>query len=229
MKLPKNWSEVTIETFLKYYTISTRKWENPIDCEINLIACFSGQTPEEVEKLKHAEFIAALKKLSFLKELPKGKAQLSFVCNGSRYRPCLVMTDMVAGQFMNFSDILKGIKPEDYVYEMHKLLGVMCLKRKTQMKWPFIKYNYDGYVKTSDEFYKHMTMDIAYPYFVFFCQVMEKSLPAIQDYLTKQLRKLKRSEKRKRWGLASIGVGILSLIPFLITMLQSGNILAIWI
>ena len=212
MKLPKSWSDVTIETFLKYYTISTRKWVDPIDQEINILACFSGQDVKEIEKLKARELADYIKKLSFLSKLPSGRVKKEFNVGGGHYYAQLVMQEMTAAQFMNFSDLLKGVKQEDYIYQMHNLIACMCTKRTYQMKYPFIKYEYDGYLKNSDVFYKNMTMDLAYPFYVFFCKVMDKSLANIQDYLTQVLKKeqkeIKKSSRKKRWALGSIGVGI---------------------
>lgn len=208
MKLPKGWNEVSIETFLKYYTISTRKWADPIDLEVNILSCFSGLPPKEIEKLKTRELSGYIKKLDFLKKLPTQKVSSAFVCNGKRYRASLTMDDMTAGQFMNFSDILKGVKPGDYVFQMHQLIGAMCIKRSYTMTYPFIKYEYEGYKVSSDEFYKHMTIDIAYPYYVFFCKVMDKSLPAIQNYLSKEMKKIIRSSQKTKWAFLNTGVGI---------------------
>lgn len=198
MQLPNSWSQVSIETFLKYSNIQSRKWQDPIDLEINILSCFSGLSPQEIEKLKVTELSKYIKRLSFLNKLPDTKVAAGFICNGKRYKACLTMDEMTAGQFMNFSDILKGVKPEDYLYQMHDLIGAMCIRRTYQMKYPFIKYEYNGYKANSDEFYKHMSIQIAYPYFVFFCKVMDKSLPAIQSYLIKQTKKLEKSSRKAR-------------------------------
>ena len=209
MKLPKSWFDVSIEQFLQYTTICTRKWEDPIDLEINVLATFSGKTTQEIEKLKTKELMAYIKQLDFLKALPSQKVHSHFKCNGKQYKATLLFDDMTAGQFVNFSDVLKGVKKEDYIYQMHELIAVMCVKRSG---WWFPKYEYKGYKEASDEFYKHMSIGVAYPYYVFFCNVMDKALLDTQSYLLKKMEKLKRSNQRTRWGLRNIGAGILSTI-----------------
>jgi len=222
MKLPRSWSEVSIDQFLKYTTICTRKWEDPIDLEINVLATFANKDPKEIEKLKTRELMGYIKELGFLKELPKTKIHSHFKCNGNQYRACLTFDDMTAGQFVNFSDILKGVKTDDYIYQMHQLLGAMCIKRERD-GWFGHKYKYKGYKESSDEFYKHMTIDVAYPYYVFFCKVTEKALIDTQSYLLKKLEKLQKSNKRTRWGLRNIGAGISSMIRSQTTTLSDGR------
>ena len=110
LKLPSGWHQVSIEKFLKYNTICQRKWEDPLDLEINLLSCFSGATTTEIEKLKTPEILKEIKRLDFLKELPQTKIHYAFKLNGNTYKVAYQMQDMTGGQFMNFSDILKGVK-----------------------------------------------------------------------------------------------------------------------
>lgn len=220
MKVPKSWSEVSIDQFLKYTTICTRKWEDPIDLEINVLATFTGKDPKEIEKLKTKELMGYIKEMEFLKHLPKSNLHSHFKCNGNTYKACLTFDEMTAGQFVNFSDILKGVKAEDYIYQMHQLIGAMCMKKEG---WLRPRYEYKGYKETSDEFYKHMTIDIAYPYYVFFCKVMERALVDTQSYLLKKVKKLEKSNRRARWGLLNIGDGILSTIRSQITTPSGGR------
>lgn len=210
MELPKSWQEVDIETFLKYYTASTKKWSDPIDREVHTLSIFSGISTKDIEKLKTKELSARIKELDFLKEMPSDKVALSFICNGSRYKACLTMDEMTAGQFMNFSTLLKDLKPEDYIYNIAELLGCFCIKRTYQIQYPFIKYEYTGYKETAEVLKKHLPISVAYPYFVFFCNVIQKSLPAIQSYLEKEVKKevkWRKRNHRSKGNLKATGAG----------------------
>lgn len=220
MHLPSGWKDITIAQFLKYYTLNSKKFEDLIDFEVELIACLGDTTKEEVEKIKARDLKGHAKKLSFLKTLPQRKIPYSFTLAGQKYRVALTMGDMTAGQFMNFSDVLKGVKPDDYVYEMHKLIACMCVRRTRgvfidRKGLHFSKYEYDGYSEAAEVFLNHMTMDMAYPFYVFFCKQMERLYPATQSYLEKELRKLKKPQGKKgRWWevpLKPIGGGTRSL------------------
>ena len=231
MKLPQSWFDVSIAKFLEYNTILTSKIVDPLDLEVNILACFSGLPVKEIETLKTREIMAHIKSLSFLKDLPKTKIPYLFKINGDVYRSSLTMDDMTAGQLMNFSDILKGVKPEDYVYQMADLIGAMCVKRTTGLfltngKFHFVRYKYDGYKANAEAFNKHMSIAQAYPFYVFFCKVMEKLLPDTQSYLTSEIKKLEKkskSRKRAKWGFLSIGGGTRSRTASATTTSPNGN------
>ena len=213
MELPKGWNEITIAQYIKYYTLSQSKFDDLIDFNVELLAILSGESTEDILNIPVEDIVKYVKQLEFLKELPPTQLPYKFRLNGNVYKSTLLMGDMTAGQFMNFSDTLKGIKPEDYAYEMHKLLGCMCLKRERGIffkdgKLSFVRYKYGSYVATANEFHDHMTMDLAYPFFVFFCKSMEKSLPAIQDYLIKKLKKMKSKPKYLARVKASLRLGL---------------------
>lgn len=200
MKLPQGWHEVTINKFLEYQTILTSKLTDQIDLEVNILACFGSCHVKEIEKLKTKEIIRFSKTLSFLKELPTEKIPYQFKLAGNTYKVAFTIEDMTAGQFMNFSDILKGVKPEDYVYHMADLIGSMCIKRTVGIFWnngrlSFIRYQYDGYKDNAKIFNQYMSIEQAYPMYVFFCKVMEKFPTATQDYLIKEIKKMKKKQK----------------------------------
>lgn len=209
VKLPKGWHEVNVDTFLKYNTILTSKAVDPLDLEVNIISCFSGLSVKEVESLKTKQILKLAKSLEFLKKLPDTKVALSFKCKGKTYKACLLMEDLTGGQFMDFSNILKGTKPEDYVYRMTDLIGAMCIEREFGLFYDkgrvsIYRYKYQGYAANSEVF-KDLPISIAYPYYVFFCKVMGASFPYIQDYLSKKLLKLTKKMNRDKKDSASTG------------------------
>jgi len=213
IKLPKGWHEVSIDTYLKYHTLITSKITDPIDLEIKVISVLSGVEESEVEKVKTKDILAMSKGLAFLKELPKERIPYIFKCGGNVYKASLTMNDMTGGQFMNFSDVVKGVKPEDYVYHMTDLIACMCVKRERGVffkkgKLSFTRWVYSGYKETSAVFKQHMSIAEAYPYYVFFCKVMEKLYPATRDYLMQKTKKLANKRKWPKWGFLNIGGGI---------------------
>lgn len=218
LKLPKGWNEVSVETYLKYHTVITSKIDDPIDLEIRIISVLSGTPTEDVEKIKTKDILKMIKGLSFLKELPTKKVPFLFKCGKGVYRTALTMDEMLGSQFMNFSEITKGVKPEDYIYYMTDLIGAMCTRRERGIfldhgKLSFVRYKYDGYKENSRVFKENMKMSEAYPYYVFFCRVMEKLYPATQDYLIRKTKKLAKQRKWPKWAFLNIGVGTRSLMP----------------
>ena len=204
INLPKGWHEVSIQKYLEYYTLLTSKIEDPLDLEVRIIACFSNLLTQDIENLKTGEIYKLAKQLSFLKELPNKKVPAFFTCGGENYQACLLMSDMTGGQFMNFNEVLKNTKSEDYIYHMADLIGAMCIKREVGIffdkgKVSFVRYKYSGYKENAEWFNKHMSIAQAYPLYVFFCKVMDRLPTATQDYLIKETKKLmKKNRKKKR-------------------------------
>lgn len=224
MKLPNSWADVSIDKFIQYYTIQTSNIKDSIDLNVRIIALFADVLPEDVERLTTKEILNYAKKLSFLKDMPKGKIPISFKLKGRVYKTTILMADMTAAQFMNFGDIVKNVKKEDYIYHIADLLGCMCIKRERGIffengKVSFTRYRYTGYKDNSEVFYKHMSIEQAYPIFVFFCDFLTK----LQDYTLASLnkmeeKKLKKSKKEiKKKHSRSIGTGLRSWMRYRIT------------
>lgn len=192
MKLPKGWHEVTIAKFAEYYTLSQSKIKDALDYEVRVISIFSGVSVQEIEKLKTSELVEIAKKLSFLKELPTTKIPITFKCGANKYKAIITMSDMTTGQFMAFNDILKNVKAEDSVYEMHRLIAAMCQKQRRGMFYENGQLSFNRYEwknEGAEEIRTKLTMDKAYPLYVFFCNVMERLPNAIRSYLINETKK----------------------------------------
>lgn len=190
------WNTLTIKKYLELHTIN-RMVSDPVEKNIRLLACYKGVTQKEIEALTVRDLGKELKKIEFLQVLPTStKLHHNFRCNGSVYKAALLTEGMTGGQFIDFNTIGKDEKPENKIYHIHELLAVMCLKRRYSMKPPFIRYEYEGWEKTAQVFNDHLTMDIAYPYYVFFCKVMENLQQPILDYSIKKVRKEMRGIKK---------------------------------
>lgn len=189
------WNHITIKKYYALHTIN-RMVKDPVELNIRLLASYRGVDSKEIEQLTVKQLGEALKEIAFLKELPdQPKLPLHFRCNGSVYKAIILTEGLTGGQFIDFNSIGKDEKPEDRIYQMHELLAVMCLKREWQMKPPFSKYEYNGWEKTAEIFHDHLTMDIAYPFFVFFCNVMVNLQQPILDYSLNEAKKQMKAVK----------------------------------
>jgi len=92
---------------------------------------------------------------------------------------------MTGAQFIDYSTVCKDVPKEETVYHIHELLGCFCSEKE-----------YKGYTEVAEVFYEKMTMDIAYPYYVFFCNVLTNLLPAMESYLKQETKK--QMEKVKK-------------------------------
>ena len=171
--------------------------KDPVELNIRMLACYREVDYKTIEALTVKQLTDALKEIAFLKELPEQtKLPVSFRCNGNVYKAAILTEDMTGGQFIDFTSICKDEKPENTIYHMHDLLGAMCIKREWSITPPFLKYEYTGYEKTADVFHDHLTMDIAYPFYIFFCNVLMNLQQPMLDYsLSQAKREMKKAKK----------------------------------
>lgn len=181
MKLSKNWSEVTIR---QYQALALLKQDDPIEYLVNVIAILARVPVEEVEALS----LEQLKKFSaqtiFLNRLPDSEKIATKVrINGLHYKLNLGVQDLSFGQYIDQKTIAKL----DHIENMHKFLAVRLIpmERKYFVVWR--EGAYKG-IDHAQELQDNLTMDVAYPIFVFFLNVWQKLVPGIQDYLINKSR-----------------------------------------
>jgi len=190
------WKDVTINKYYELHTI-TKMVKDPVELNIRLLACYKGVDYKAIERLTVRQLTKELQAIAFLKELPsETKLQTTFRLRGNIYKAIILTEQLTSGQFIDFASIGKDEKPEDTIYHIHELLGAMCMKRKWITKLPFLTYEYEGWEKTAAVFHDHMTMDIAYPFYLFFCNVLKNLQQPMVDYslkiANKEIEKMKK-------------------------------------
>lgn len=184
MEIPKGWPDVSIDTYLKCFTIEKMRKEDepPHETKIKTIAVLTGHDIKVIEDMKMTDFYELDEKLSWRNTLPKERLPLEFKFDNREWKAIVFQHEMTAGQFVDYSSILdKANKAkEDTVYHMHEFLATFIVPKGEK---------YAGYTKHSELFYDKMTMDIAYPFFVFFSNVLTRLSPHIQRYFLKQTKK----------------------------------------
>jgi len=187
MNLPNSWESVTIAQYHKLISIFS-VYKEVIERDIHLLTLFSGKPMVEIEAITGKDFVAHASKLKFLYDLPDGKVTTHFELKDKKYRACILTEDMKAGQFIDFSNCGKGASAEEIPYHMHELIACMC-QQQVDGKYVYVPYN-----KTSDDFLD-MPMSTAYPYYVFFCNVLRNLQQPILDYSLKiAKREMKKVE-----------------------------------
>lgn len=213
MQLADSWGKVTIRQFLERETI-IKTISDPIERGMHVIATMGNVDYKEVEKLTPIEVIQHQKKLSFLDTtLPSERLPLEFELNGVPYKAIIYQSElegnqlMKGGQFGDYWGVCNRAnagKPEDAIYEMHNFLACFCVAGKKEKGQPFFKYR--GYTREANNFYENMTMDIAYPFYVFFLNVWKNFSAITEASFRNQSRKnLKMLRQMMRSRTKEIG------------------------
>ena len=196
MQLPKSWADVTISQYYQMVSIYNVCKNDVVLQEMKILALLSGKPFKDVEDMTMSQITASISNMAFLSELPSEKITPQFKLKGNYYKAILLTKQMQAGQFIDFSSVGKDCQADELVYHMHELLACMCLKRG-EFNWGkfSFEYVYEGYDSISDDFLE-LPMSIAYPFYVFFCNVLINSQKPIQDYfLNKAKKEIKKVEK----------------------------------
>src|SRR3990167_5820198 len=186
MKLPKSWSELTIAQYYKLIPIFEIYKDDFVERQIKLLCLFTGKSQKEIEFMNVIQLTNTCSGLSFLSQLPESKLQHTFSINNNSYKAALLTSDMTAGQFIDFSHIGQNCTQDELVYHMRELIACMCKIKKG--RWYNSFWDYEGYDKTSDCFLE-LPMSIAYPYYVFFCNVLKNLQLPILDYSQNKIEK----------------------------------------
>jgi hypothetical protein len=181
-----SWKDITIGQFIESHEVYQADYPEPLDREVALLSALSGQSEDEILRMRRSDFVEAIKELSFLSDLStiSTKWPKYFIIKRRVFKPVQNLQKLTAGQYIDLMSFSKDPMPN-----LHKILATLCLPVKY-----FRAQKYDGakHGELSKFFHDNLTMDIAYPIAVFFCNLWEASMPHILTYLEKETGTLMR-------------------------------------
>lgn len=135
-----------------------------------------------INELTADQFKKQIKMHAYLvKTAPSPKLRKYFWLKGKLYKVTSDITQLTGGQYCDLMTLCKD--PDETLSNIHNILAVLC-------RPVFSKYNPETFHKTSQVFYKHLTMDKAYPLALFFCALYKNLIPVIKNYLEQDLSRL---------------------------------------
>jgi len=189
MNLPRNWKDITIGQYINLLP-SSYKGMNEVEKVIHSLSILTEQSKDEIRKLSIDQAKELNSKLDFLNELPKEHYKATFKLNGVRYRVEPNANKMSAGSYITTMHLFQDLAndPEKIEKNLHIILAqvVQPIKRKW-FKW--VNYEIDR-MQIAEDFYNGLSMEVAYPICVFFCNLSKHLTPIIDDYSTRTLNKI---------------------------------------
>jgi len=189
MNLPRNWKDITIGQYINLLP-SSYKGMNEVEKVIHSLSILTEQSKDEIRKLSIDQAKELNSKLDFLNELPKEHYKATFKLNGVRYRVEPNANKMSAGSYITTMHLFQDLAndPEKIEKNLHIILAqvVQPIKRKW-FKW--VNYDIDR-MQIAEDFYNGLSMEVAYPICVFFCNLSKHLTPIIDDYSTRTLSKI---------------------------------------
>lgn len=223
MRVPTNWSDITIKEFFKVNDIFKSK-EDPMEKEMQVMSLIGRTNRAVVDKINIVQFKKIYAKFKFLEDiesLVKNKPKRYFWLKGTLYKTHFDIKKFKAEEWMDIMNY--GKDAEKHLLNMHKSLAVHCK--------PVLSFRKDR-VKRAKVFEESMTVGTAYPIFVFFYKVWQGSMPHIRIYLDGLMKENQKSLEKvvsdmkgliDEKHLKSIGDG-LSRLTRLATLTQRSGI-----
>lgn len=182
--IPKGWNDITIRKFIRVNEVIQTEYQEPLDQQIALVSAVTDMPEAEIMRLGRTELLAIVKALSFLYSVDSigTKWPKWFLIRGRLFKPVQKLDKLTAGQYIDLMNFAK-----DPMVNLHQVLATLCLP----CKW-FMAQKYDGtkHREISDFFYEYLTMDIAYPIALFFCNLWQAFMPAILTFLESEVDSL---------------------------------------
>jgi len=209
--IPKGWHEVTVNQFRRIDEIQKSERENK-EIEIFMVLCDLDDMA--IDNIALTELNDIAEKTAWAKTLPEQTKIPQWVkVDGKLFHVEHRINKIKAGQYIDLKTYMKQPVNEN----LHKILT--CFILPCDKKGNPLKYSADTIEELSEFFDTKMTVDIAYPLALFFCNLYPRLIEATQDYtegkLSRQMKSLlKELESEAKKVTRSGGVGSWLLKPW---------------
>ena len=195
LKLPKDWSGVTVGEFINLLPYLTTRQETftmyeALKRKTDILTILSGLDRSEVAKISQEKADYYLEKCTYLSERPdKGHYKKRFKLLGVWYEVDPNAKKLSGGQYIRSMQILKDLSndPDTIDKNIHLILAnvIKPMKRNGLKLEALTEYDIADLSKT---FYDALPISIAYPIIVFFCSLSKALIPFMEDYSRQKIK-----------------------------------------
>jgi len=213
MKLPTEWSEVTLKQYQEVIELSTVDMDE-LDKQIKIISILSGEREDKISDLSIPTIKKCIKATSFIYAIPgKGRIRQSVKLAGKRYQINYYVNKLSGGEYIDLTGYLKDANNTNsnlhYIVSifMHPLNWFGLIDKKCYTKNAKGEYcqKLESRNKTA-ELVKDMPMDVVFGMSGFFLNLWEHLIETTNHYLIKEVKK-KNMEVLKKLDSLIIGDG----------------------
>ena len=190
MKLPKNWSQITIGQFQELQLLTEPSFDN----QIKTLAILSGKKVEDIEEMRIADITAAISKLAFMADLPTAKNLVGFRVGNTLYKFAANQHDLQAHQFITVQDLFA--EKDKWVHNLHLIMASLCVPYRI-LPPKRMEVKSSEFEKIAAQFRERMPISFAYAYTLFFSLCLPTLLETTQAFLNQEVEKLKKMADEK--------------------------------
>lgn len=191
-----SWKDITIGQFIEAWQVQQMQFDDELDRNLAMAAAITGNSASDLKQMGYDDLVQLFRDIQFVaypEQMDKRFPKL-FSIKGRMFRPTRKFNKLSAGQFIDLTSFIK--KSDEIIPNLHKILATLCLPFRYGVRFqtsPRIRakwfYWYDGakHEQLSELLYDNLTMDIAYPIAVFFCNLWAGFTPHIVRYLETEM------------------------------------------
>ena len=160
--LPTSWNGVTINQFNQLSKIQKLDDDDNFDIVIEILHVLSEVPRPILSQVNLHALVKMYKALDFINELNFSTELQGFIKIDKQIYKCeFDLSKMNANQYMSLKNIIKSGNIVDNIHEILAIFFIPIGK----------KFNEISYNKIAELFYTELSIDVAYPFAVFFCNL----------------------------------------------------------
>ena len=195
MKMPKSWNQVTLS---QLYELDLLRQRTDLDAEEQMnqvLSVLSGTSIEDIESIPHNERIAIYRKMDWLGQYPDKKPKKRRFKIGSKtYRIVDNPANISAGEYATIQVIASD---GNFIKNINQILACLLVEQKRHwFGWKDVRYDKS---RSSEEFHRksriimqELSVGQAYPYALFFSNLLPELLQVFQTYSLKMMEDLRK-------------------------------------
>lgn len=179
-----NYSQLTISQFVAINRINESD-KDLLDKQTEIAAVLHGCNPSEIEALPIEDYKKAVSIGKFFNEPMPTKITQKFKCNGVWYWFAYEINKHSWGQYISYKDLIQNKTQSEILEKTAELLAMFCvpMKRTWYGKLKPTKWDSNKVPHIRQEFYDHLTMDIANPISLFFSTLLTALTESLPEFM----------------------------------------------
>ncbi len=195
MNMPKSWNQVTLS---QLYELDLLRQRTDLDAEEQMnqvLSVLSGTSIEDIESIPHNERIAIYSRMDWLGQYPNTKPKKRrFKIGGKTYRIVSNPANISAGEYATLQVIASD---GNFIKHINQILACLLVEQERHwFGWEDVRYDKS---RSSEEFHRksriimqELSVGQAYPYALFFSNLLPELLQASQSFFLKTMEDLKK-------------------------------------
>ena len=195
MRMPKSWNQVTLS---QLYELDLLRQRTDLDAEEQMnqvLSVLSGTSIEDIESIPHNDRIGIYSRMDWLGQYPNKKPKnRRFKIGGKTYRIVSNPANISAGEYATLQVIASD---GNFIKHINQILACLMVEQKRHwFGWEDVRYDKS---RSSEEFHRksriimqELSVGQAYPYALFFSNLLPELLAASQTFFLKTMEDLKK-------------------------------------